>query len=410
MIYKSSTLEFKNGYNDSVLTVINAFLNTNGGTIIIAFDNNHRERISEIEEEIKQDIKLQMASEDVLNWIHFESVNNIRVFPCPLIEIRVDKANTFYSLKRDNKEPVFYKRSGKSNKLTSMKELQVIRNENDYKIHSIIPINSGVYESYNNRFFSLGHFDHKGLFYKYVDLDTMLLCLKKKTIRFVEPPCWDDNSEKLFYNAALKGQKHSEKNPKLFAYCVTDKKDNEAAWKIYSYGKKGLGTRCVELFLDKVEFRKQILENTTFELYEGKISYWDESSLNELENENSKRKEKGCYYPNPYHKAFFENFSFEKYLNLLLLKRDAFSHEHEIRFFLVPQNKSEKKGSDYFDIKNFAWEKIIAGARISSECSEIEKELFKETLRQLRNEEKLPKDFILEDYNVYGKKRSLIIE
>ena len=43
-----------------------------------------------------------------------------------------------------------------------------------------------------------------GPFYRYMDLETALICLENKSLRFSEPSLWQDNYESRFYNANYK--------------------------------------------------------------------------------------------------------------------------------------------------------------------------------------------------------------
>ena len=131
------------------------------------------------------------------------------------------------------------------------------------------------------------------------------------------------------------------------------------------------------------------------------------------------------------YKKYFNHFSLECYLNLLLLKRDTFEHEEEARIFIIPPDQttkektkrmkngkivtSSKDGPLYVDIQ---WEDIIEEVRIDKHCSEYEKsilqrkldDLFEDRLKVLRrnggnfDEEKEKAKFTLNPFDPYEDK------
>lgn len=194
----------------------------------------------------------------------------------------------------------------------------------------------------------VGILSYASSFYKYLSLDTALLCIENNTIQFVEPSRWQDKYERRFYEADYSAHtKNSEDIPLLFSKCMTTTRFNEAAWKLYTYGKTGLGVSCVEFQINKFKFRQQLVKavNDGDRIYEGVVMY-----CNQLMIDNIHLKEvevKGVKEPNRYHSQYVERRAdvayLNNYLNLLLMKRDAFKHENETRFFVV---KKDKIGSE----------------------------------------------------------------
>lgn len=75
-----------------------------------------------------------------------------------------------------------------------------------------------------------------------MDLESAIRCLKNGNIRFVEPTRWDDKFEGRLYRANYSNVCTSnDQVPLLYACCLSQKARNEAAWKIYTHGKTGLG-------------------------------------------------------------------------------------------------------------------------------------------------------------------------
>ena len=234
-------------------------------------------------------------------------------------------------------------------------------------------------------------------FYKYMDLESALLCLKNKNIRFVEPTRWEDKYEGRFYKANYDNVSNNEHDsPLLYACCLTHKPNNEAAWKLYSYGKTGLGAHCVQFKINRLKFRSQLAKASQvkagYTVFEGKVSYYSQTIINGIHKKNYKSKSKGLVENKNYH-LFFDHFTLLHYLNLLLLKRDYFIHEHEVRFFIIPNDESKPKGkvhqkdgiktygdAYYVDID---WFDIIEEIKIDSKCGDVEYDIFKDACLSL---------------------------
>ena len=100
--------------------------------------------------------------------------------------------------------------------------------------------------------FYLGERNTNRFIYKYMNLDVATMSLTNGTIRFVEPYTWQDKFEGRFYNASYARVKGAVGNtPPVLACCLTHAPVNEAAWKVYSSGEKGLGARCVQFKFNK---------------------------------------------------------------------------------------------------------------------------------------------------------------
>lgn len=227
-------------------------------------------------------------------------------------------------------------------------------------------------------------------FWKYLDLESALLCLRNGNIRFVEPTRWEDKYEGRFYNADYtKICPDATEYPFLYACCMSHKAHNEAAWKVYSYGKTGLGAHCVQFKINRSRLRLELIKNSENLKYiaEGDVLYCKEEIINKLHEKEIKTS--SVNVPNDNYLNFFMGFGFGKYINLLLLKRDYFQHEHETRIFLIPRNapqeKSKLSGSQYgtyIDIP-IDWGNIIEEVRIDSKCTSLEYDLLKEACHKL---------------------------
>lgn len=277
----------------------------------------------------------------------------------------------------------------------------------------------------------------KSYFYKYLDLESALLSLRNKNLRFVEPTRWEDKFEGRFYNADYTNvSKNPDDSPFLYACCMSVKPHNEAAWKVYTYGKVGLGAHCVQFKINRFQFRNELIKSKAvkrgFTIFEGLVTYTSELTINNLHKPRFCTESKGISKENHYYKSFFSSFGLCHYLNLLLLKRDYFRYESEIRFFIMPPKapqpkakKSQKNGTtvygkdEFFDID---WANVIDEIRIDSHCTQLEYDIFKDACLELltesnrykiakkREQKELLKKFTPIKTDVYGTRRFVTIQ
>lgn len=195
--------------------------------------------------------------------------------------------------------------------------------------------------------------------FKYMTIEAFLLSLYGKSWRFQEPSKWDDKFEQRFYCANYKLASAAGNTPQLFATCVTRAKNSEAAWKVYAHG-QGLGAHCLQLEIDIAELRQQ-LRASKLMIVEKQVEYKDERYILELHKKRSKN-----------YVTYFSHFSFKKFIELLALKREAYTYEQEVRLFAIPnmsvftRNKWKKALS--LDIP-VDWKKLIKSVRIDKNCS-----------------------------------------
>ena len=195
--------------------------------------------------------------------------------------------------------------------------------------------------------------------YKYMNLESFICSLYGKSIRFSEPSKWSDRFETRFYCADYKNVYNKEYAQKLYATCVTRIKNNEAAWKVYARN-EGLSCHCVQLELDIVEFRKQLWKSG-FIIDERNVQYTNEDYILNLHRKNFE-----------HYKDYFTPFTKDNYIKLLSLKRDAYKHEDEIRFFAIPKEDEkrtiEQNNAESKDI-TIEWHKVIKCVRVDKRCS-----------------------------------------
>ena len=242
--------------------------------------------------------------------------------------------------------------------------------------------------------------------YKYMDLESALLSLEKKPVvdnnppkepnlRFVEPTSWDDQYEGRFYNAIFNGKEiDAETTPFLYACCFSSKRENEAAWILYSHDRTGLASRCVEFTINKFKLREQLVKNLKdCAIYIGNVNYKNKEVIDKIHLLNLDNEINEDY------NHYFKFFTLERYLELLLLKRTTFEHEREVRIFIIldsdknmQKTRRNKKGEFNGDEKpkckfvNIDWIDIIEDVKIDKHCTTFEKSLLQEKLDKLIEE------------------------
>ncbi len=254
-------------------------------------------------------------------------------------------------------------------------------------------------------YYKIGNFSTGQNFYKYMTIDRALDCLENGTLHFVEPSVWEDQYESRFYNAiydnVLNGKDKNKTCPLLYATCLTNKKENEPSWKIYSHGKKG--ACCVQLKLDRYKLREQIVNNINIKdcaIYEGAVSYFWQGFIDNMDRSIINLNEENELYS-----MFFNDFSRDKYLNLMLLKRDAFEHERETRIMIVPDNQEAKKCQGLHLVVKIDWGCVIKEIRYDSNCSKTKVGKLKSALHKISPMKKIR----LNRYDINGEKKQIVI-
>lgn len=195
--------------------------------------------------------------------------------------------------------------------------------------------------------------------YKYMPIETALLCLQNNTLRFSVPTKWTDPFEKYFYTADYSNVMPSHKfDTKLYACCLTQNCDCEAAWRMYT--DNDVKNPCIQFKIYPGQFRRfaeKFVQDKRASLYEGTVSYdLTDSEILHLYQKGNKN------YP-----AFFADFSLEKYLNLMLLKRPFYRYEGEVRYLIHGDKLSFD--DDYLDVK-IPWSLCLYSVKLPPNCSD----------------------------------------
>ena len=216
--------------------------------------------------------------------------------------------------------------------------------------------------------------------YRYIPLATLT-----QSIEFKEPSQWWDEFEKRFYCAEYNQQKYPGYPKKLFALCTTAKRDSEAGWKMYKHTEDPL----IQIKINRKKFIEALslyYKNKDVAIYEGKVNYdIKEAHISRLHTPSYTRALKGVkgvtkVYPVKGHDEIFNNFDMDSYLSLLLLKRDAYSYENEIRYFIVPLDE-ECNNKDIIPIKGKKWLDFVEEIR----CSPADKNTVLEVIEGYNN-------------------------
>lgn len=187
-----------------------------------------------------------------------------------------------------------------------------------------------------------GNVFDKRTVYKYIDRRKFIEYVKKLndgfTICFQEPSQWTDPYESRFYEAdysSLNNINFLDGHRKMYACCFAMHIESEPSWKMYVDDNNNNDDRkiCIQLkinfkaLLDYLNYYiKEKLEGN-YMLVAGSVTYKEKSEINKLHRPDKNGNLNSLY---------FKNFSFTKYLKLLMIKRKAYIYEDEIRLFLIP--------------------------------------------------------------------------
>ena len=311
---------------DEVARLLVALANTNGGYLVIGAIEQAKQciivGIPESEEEIRRslDDTIRKYTTGLKYALSFENIDDKNI---AIVGIYSSDSTVYYSRRETTPE------------------------------RQIAYVRSGVKNVATDKMF------YKRVF-KYMTVESFLLSLYGHSWRFQEPSKWDDRFEQRFYCANYRIAGAAGNTPQLFATCVTRAKNSEAAWKVYAHG-QGLGAHCLQLEIDIAELRTQ-LNATNYIIVEKQVDYKDERYILDL---HLKKRSKN-------YSKYFSNFSFEKFIDLLTLKRDAYTYEQEVRLFAVPDmsvaTRNKWKKAKPLDIP-VDWKKIINSVRIDKNCS-----------------------------------------
>lgn len=435
ILKESVSAEYRAKYSPRIGNTICAFLNTIGGTIVLGIDE--RGRVSQPNEMNIHEIHVLL---DRISPAPHEYVEIKKEYvlgkECIIISVtRPINSNVFYSL-----NGIFYYRIGASNHIIDKEERDFLQN-NRRKVNNLPVLEeyspsdtdkgknfNKEKENHNVSYKRIGPlYQNRSTFYKYLDLDTVLMIFREnpkfqegvdkkekqflQTMRFVEPPKWEDQFESRFYNANYKKVNKDPNNiPKLYATCFTPKEESEPAWMAYNKDKSGLAKRCVQFRINQIKLREELVKNlensSNCTIVEGSVQYKSKETIRTLHLSTDKDNKHSEIYD-----EYFSDFTLANYIQLLLLKRIAYEHEREVRIFLIyDDDKLKKKGEkkedhSYKDIK-LNWLSMLERIRVSPDCTQTEIDLLQDEINNLidkssePDKEGLKKKLEVKKYNV----------
>ena len=174
--------------------------------------------------------------------------------------------------------------------------------------------------------------DKRPLF-KHMSLEYALKTLNDKELWFANPTTWKDPFESRFLNAKYKDQSTKQKidhpwRDNVFCMCVTQRAASEAYWTPYSQNQIGIQFRIYRETLVKTLMSFSFLRD--YDIYIGKVEYMMtreiERALNNI----------------PLAQPAPPKNTDMWWARLLLLKRNAYIYEDEIRIIAVRKNKKHE--------------------------------------------------------------------
>lgn len=425
----SVSAEYRAKYSPRIGNTICAFLNTIGGHIYIGF--NERTKLSQLNKWVTDETTflLNRFHPSPHEWVEIET-KHMGEIECVVISVSKPKNNILFSLNE-----VIYYREGANNHILLEEESKIIdiiqsnrRKANNLPVlEEYSPSDKDKSKDFNNEkknhnvsYKKIGpSSQNRSNFFKYLDLDTVLMIFRedpkkhtfKQTIRFVEPPKWDDQFESRFYNADYKEVNADPNNvPKLYATCFTPKEESEPAWMVYNKEKDGLGKRCVQFRLNQIKLREELVKNLenkkSCTIIEGSVQYKSKETIRTLHLSTDKDNKHNEIYD-----EYFSDFTLANYIKLLLLKRIAYEHEREVRIFLIydeDKHGKKAKNKDKYDYKDIQldWLTILERIRVSPDCSQTEIDLLQDEINNLidkssrPDKDELKKKLEVKKYNV----------
>ena len=154
--------------------------------------------------------------------------------------------------------------------------------------------------------------------------------LRNRRLRFSNPIKWDDPFEKMFISAKYVSNKQEVAHPwlnRVFCCCFTQRAQSQAFWEIYCKNNDG-----VQFGISPKQLYDEICNSFKgYKVYIGKVEY--------LETKQIEGNIHKIPFSSPTPTVDLNNDEF--LARLLLLKRNAFMFEEEIRVIVVEDNSQE---------------------------------------------------------------------
>lgn len=167
--------------------------------------------------------------------------------------------------------------------------------------------------------------------HKHMSLESALNMLNNKTMWFANPTIWKDSFESRFVDAKYNCNGVLKTFPfkdKVFCACYTETAASEAYWTPYSQQQIG-----VEFVVNRNELLNQLaVYADKYDIYIGKVEYMKTASIKRPLNKI------------PFSGSLPLVWTKEWCARLLLLKRNAYKYEDELRIMIVKKEKTKERG------------------------------------------------------------------
>lgn len=210
----------------------------------------------------------------------------------------------------------------------------------------------------------------KKLLFKFMPLEYALNTLKGHHLWFANPCTWLDPFEKRFIeNKYIIGgtEKDYPWKGRVFCMCMTEKSTSEAYWNTYANNDIGVSFKFKRKEL--LNSLKNYARTTNSMVFIGKVVYQKTNVITGKIADNP-------FLLNDDGSKIASLGAMETKARLLLLKREAFHYEEEIRFFIVKQKVTKERGF-YFDYVTPNVD-IIDGLTLDPRLGELTTELLKD--------------------------------
>lgn len=198
--------------------------------------------------------------------------------------------------------------------------------------------------------------------YRIFSLQRFLEVLERGALTLVNPSLWEDPFENFIHQHFRKVYPEPSRvmrwyGGNLVGQCWTMHRETDAMWRIYSQEKNGIKVRVkAKLLLDALwEAHNHITAAAC--CYLGKVDYNTKKELSRIVSN-----------PNLEHNLMQDDTAFKRAL-FLLLKRNEFSHEKEVRLIYEFNSESQLRNGEYYDIPidpNILFESIVLDPRMSA--------------------------------------------
>ena len=162
--------------------------------------------------------------------------------------------------------------------------------------------------------------------HKHMSLESALNTLNNSVMWFASPTTWKDPFESRFVDAKYKHNGKLKSFPlkdKVFCACYTETAASEAYWTPYSQQQVG-----VEFVINRNELLKQLESHANrYDIYIGKVEYMKTASI--------KRPLSMIPFSVPHPRVWTKEWC----ARLLLLKRNAYKYEDEMRIMIIKKEK-----------------------------------------------------------------------